>query len=52
MTKARDLHRRWMTNDSYRAEYDDLENEFASAKAVIEARQRKSRPSVPAKDDR
>ena len=40
MTKVRDLHERWMQDEAYRAAYDDLEPEFALARALIEARSR------------
>jgi transcriptional regulator with XRE-family HTH domain len=38
MTKIKDLHRRWSRNDSYKAAYDGLEEEFRLARALIEAR--------------
>lgn len=40
MTKIRDLHRKWMNEPGYRAEYEALGNEFALAQALIEARTR------------
>lgn len=33
-----DLHKEWMQNPEYAAEYDALEEEFALIKAVISAR--------------
>lgn len=38
MTLVRDLHRRWMQNPEYRAEYEKLGPEFDLAYALIEAR--------------
>ncbi|MCB1754317.1 MAG: helix-turn-helix transcriptional regulator [Gammaproteobacteria bacterium] len=39
MTKLKDLHDKWYKNDpEYAAEYDALEDEFALASAVINAR--------------
>ncbi len=38
MTDLQNLHRRWMDDPSYRAEYDALEGEFAIAAALIRAR--------------
>jgi ribosome-binding protein aMBF1 (putative translation factor) len=40
MTKAKDLHRKWMKQPAYRAEYDALEREFQIARTLIKARQR------------
>ncbi len=40
MTKVADLHRRWMNDPEYRREYDALEEEFALAEALIDARSR------------
>jgi len=40
MTRISDLHKKWMKNESYQKEYDALEEEFALANAVIEARTR------------
>ena len=40
MTKITELHKKWMRNDNYREEYDALEDEFALAAALIEARSR------------
>jgi ribosome-binding protein aMBF1 (putative translation factor) len=37
-TRVRDLHREWMKDPEYRKAYDALEDEFAIAKALIEAR--------------
>ncbi|PKA44030.1 transcriptional regulator [Rhizobium sullae] len=38
MTKMKDLHAEWMKDDEYRKEYEALEEEFALAHAMIEAR--------------
>lgn len=38
MTRIRDMHDEWMRNDDYRAEYERLEEEFALAHAIVEAR--------------
>ena len=39
--RASDLHRKWMKNDpAYRREYEALEEEFALAAAMVEARKR------------
>ncbi|MFZ5932272.1 MAG: helix-turn-helix domain-containing protein [Pseudomonadota bacterium] len=38
MTKIKDLHAKWMTDKEYRKEYEALEEEFALAQAIIEAR--------------
>jgi transcriptional regulator with XRE-family HTH domain len=40
MSKIRDLHAEWMKDPEYRKEYDALEEEFALAHAMIEARAR------------
>ena len=40
MAKITELHKKWMRNDNYREEYDALEDEFALAAALIEARSR------------
>ena len=40
MTKAGDLHQRWMKNPEYKAEYEALAGEFQLAKLLIEARTR------------
>jgi transcriptional regulator with XRE-family HTH domain len=40
MTKINDLHNQWLQNADYRAAYDTLEDEFALAAALIEARSR------------
>jgi transcriptional regulator with XRE-family HTH domain len=40
MTKIGDLHKKWMKDPEYRREYDALEEEFALASALIEARSR------------
>jgi ribosome-binding protein aMBF1 (putative translation factor) len=38
MTKAGNLHKKWMKNKDYRQSYDELAPEFALARAVIKAR--------------
>ena len=38
MTKVSDLHKRWMKNKEYRKAHEELEPEFALARALIEAR--------------
>ena len=38
MTKLRTLHERWSKDPAYRKAYDDLEEEFALAAAIAEAR--------------
>lgn len=38
MTDVRDLHKAWMEDPEYRAEYDALDKEFALARALITAR--------------
>ena len=38
MTKMKDLHAEWMKDKEYRKEYEALEEEFALAHAMIEAR--------------
>jgi ribosome-binding protein aMBF1 (putative translation factor) len=40
MTKLTDLHKKWMKDPAYRLEYEALEEEFALASAIIEARSR------------
>lgn len=40
MTKLKDLHRRWSKDESYKAAYDALGEEFQLARALIEARTR------------
>lgn len=40
MTKATELHRRWMKDPSYRSEYEALGEEYQFARALIEARTR------------
>lgn len=40
MTKIKDLHKKWMREADYRHEYEALEEEFALAAAMIEARSR------------
>ena len=38
MTKAQDLHNKWMKNPKYKAEYEKLAPEFNLARVIIEAR--------------
>lgn len=38
MTRIKDLHAKWMKDAEYRKEYEALEEEFALAHAMIEAR--------------
>ena len=38
MTHVRDLHEQWMQDPAYRGAYEQLEPEFALARALIEAR--------------
>jgi ribosome-binding protein aMBF1 (putative translation factor) len=38
VTKITDLHKKWMKDPDYRAEYEGLEEEFTLASAIIEAR--------------
>ncbi|MBI4384538.1 MAG: helix-turn-helix transcriptional regulator [Nitrospinae bacterium] len=38
MTKVRDLHKKWMKDPGYRAEYEKLGPEYGLARAIIEAR--------------
>ena len=38
LTKASDLHREWMQDPEYRAEYEALEEEFSLAAEIIRAR--------------
>jgi transcriptional regulator with XRE-family HTH domain len=40
MTRILDMHEKWMKKPSYRKAYDTLEEEFALAAAVIDARKR------------
>ena len=40
MTKINDLHNQWMQDETYQQAYDALEDEFALAAALIEARSR------------
>lgn len=40
MTKLTSLHRKWSKDPAYKAAYDALEQEFALAKAIAEARSR------------
>ena len=38
MTKARDLHKKWMKNSKYKTGYEKLGSEFGLARIIIEAR--------------
>ena len=38
MTRVKDLHRSWMKNAKYKAEYDAMGEEFQLARTLIEAR--------------
>lgn len=38
MTKAKDLHKKWIKNPKYKAEYEKLAPEFELARVIIEAR--------------
>lgn len=38
MTQIRDLHTKWLEDPAYRVAYDAMEEEFALASALIEAR--------------
>ena len=38
MSKARDLHKKWMKDPDYRKAHEALEPEFGLARALIEAR--------------
>jgi ribosome-binding protein aMBF1 (putative translation factor) len=38
MTKVKDLHRGWMKDPKYKAEYDALDEEFQLARTLIKAR--------------
>ena len=40
MTKVRDLHKKWSKNPKYGKAYEGLEDEFAVAREIIEARTR------------
>jgi transcriptional regulator with XRE-family HTH domain len=40
MTKINDLHNKWKQDKAYQVAYDALEDEFALAAALIEARSR------------
>lgn len=40
MSKLKDLHAKWSKDPSYREAYDALEEEFALAAAIVEARGR------------
>ncbi|MGL4286471.1 MAG: helix-turn-helix domain-containing protein [Phreatobacter sp.] len=39
MTKAKDLHEKWMADPAYRAEYEALGDEFALVEALMKARE-------------
>jgi len=38
MTRAKDLHKKWMKNPKYKDEYEKLAPEFELARVIIEAR--------------
>ncbi len=38
MTQVKDLQKKWMQDEAFRAEYDALEEEFSLASALISAR--------------
>lgn len=40
MTKIKDLHKGWSKDETYRAEYDALEEEFTVMAAIAKARRR------------
>jgi transcriptional regulator with XRE-family HTH domain len=40
MSKVKDLHRSWLKDPGYKAEYDRLDEEFQLARTLIEARNR------------
>ena len=40
MTKIAALHKKWLKDPNYRREYEGLEEEFALASAIIDARSR------------
>jgi transcriptional regulator with XRE-family HTH domain len=40
MTRLSDLHKKWLKDPAYRKDYEALEEEFALASALIEARAR------------
>ena len=40
MARVSEMHKKWMAETKYRKAYDALEEEFALAKAVIDARNR------------
>ena len=40
MTRVKDLHRSWMKDPKYKAEYNALDEEFQLARTLIEARTR------------
>ena len=40
LIRANDLHKEWMKDPKYRAEYDALEEEFALIGAMMDARAR------------
>lgn len=40
MNRAKDLHKTWLADPKYRAEYEALDEEFQLARTLIEARTR------------
>jgi ribosome-binding protein aMBF1 (putative translation factor) len=40
MSKVKDLHRRWLEDPKYKAEYEGLDEEFQLARTLIETRTR------------
>jgi transcriptional regulator with XRE-family HTH domain len=40
MSKVKDLHRTWLKDPKYKAEYDSLDEEFQLARTLIETRAR------------
>lgn len=40
MSKVKDLHRTWLKDPKYKAEYDSLDEEFQLARTLIETRTR------------
>lgn len=40
MSKIKDLHKKWLRDPEYRHEYEALDDEFALASAMIDARTR------------
>ena len=47
MARVSDMHKRWMKDPKYRKAYGALQEEFALAEAVIEARRRVGSYSAP-----